>query len=587
MALYVVPKTSRRKLFSFPLAYLSLLLINASVLIGNVLLMSGINNGGQEYREYIWPVQAVFATGVILVAYNLIRTIATRDLEEIYISNWYIMGGLLWTIALLVIAYVPWYQQNGISETVIQGFYMHMGVGMWFTPIVLGLTYYTLPRLLNKPIYSYSLGVLAFWTQMVFYSMIGAHHFIFAPIPWWLQTVAIIFSVGMVVTLVAGTGNFLLTMRGSEHAIGRSYSLPFILAGVLAYFLFSFQGTLEAFRSLQALWHFTNYTVAHSHLTMYGFVAFLIWGTVYGLVPRMTGHEPSRVCVGIHFWFALIGYLLYSGALMIGGTMQGRNWIAGNPFIHSVTDMLPYWLWRAVGGTLMFLSHLVFAWNVWTMRPRGGAPIGGCVMTLDFGRNHWLLFGVSFFGFIALAFLVGIGPAIWVQNHTQPLPGAVRSDRARNRRTPACTSPRGASYCHTQQVRPLEMDAVWGRPSAPGDYALRAPDRRVAAVRARRPRQRTHRARPLQRRRPPGQRRVAIPAPLQPAIRRRGLDHAGIPVAVRRQGRGRRRRGAVPLPASLRAGSAASSCRTRAAGRSWPTCWSGGRCRSRATEARS
>ena len=111
--------------------------------VGDALLMSGINNGGQEYREYIWPVQAVFAIGVILIAYNLIRTIAARDLEEIYISNWYIMGGLLWTTALMVIAYLPWYQQNGISETVIQGFYMHMGVGMWFTPIVLGLTYYT------------------------------------------------------------------------------------------------------------------------------------------------------------------------------------------------------------------------------------------------------------------------------------------------------------------------------------------------------------------------------------------------------------------------------------------------------------
>ena len=208
MALYVVPKTSRRKLFSFRLAYVSLALINLSVFVGDLLLMSGINNGGQEYREYIWPVQAVFAIGVILIAYNLIRTIAARDLEEIYISNWYIMGGLLWTIALIVIAYLPWYQQNGISETVIQGFYMHMAVGMWFTPIVLGLTYYTLPRLLNKPIYSYSLGVLAFWTQMVFYSMIGAHHFIFAPIPWWLQTVAIIFSVGMVVTLAAGSGQF-------------------------------------------------------------------------------------------------------------------------------------------------------------------------------------------------------------------------------------------------------------------------------------------------------------------------------------------------------------------------------------------
>src|SRR5699024_634626 len=176
--------------------------------------------------------------------YNLIRTIADRGIEEIYIANWYIMGGFLWTIVLTTIAYIPFYQQNAISETVIQGYYMHNAVGMWFTPIVLGLTYYFLPKLLNKPIYSYSLGVLAFWTQMVFYTMLGGHHFIFAPTPWWLQTVAIIFSVGMLVTLAAGTGNFLLTMKGDFRAIGRSYSLPFILAGVIGYFLFSAQGTL-------------------------------------------------------------------------------------------------------------------------------------------------------------------------------------------------------------------------------------------------------------------------------------------------------------------------------------------------------
>jgi len=370
LALYVVPKTSQRRLFSVPLAWVSLWLINIAVLVGDILLAAGITNGGQEYREYIWPVQAVFAAGVILVAYNLVRTIVNRRTEEIYISNWYIMGGFLWTIALLVIAYLPFYQRNGISETVIQGYYMHMGVGMWFTPLVLGFTYYFLPRLLNKPIYSYSLGVLAFWTQMVFYSMIGAHHFIFAPIPWWLQTVAIIFSVGMVVTLAAGTANFLLTMRGEGRTIARSYSLPFILAGVLAYFIFSFQGTLEAFRSLNLVWHFTNYTIAHSHLTMYGFVAFLIWGGVYALVPQLTGREPPQLAVGIHFWFALVGLALYSTALMIGGTIQGLEWLAGSAFIQSVINMAPYWLWRAVGGTLMVLSHLVFAYNLWVMRPR-------------------------------------------------------------------------------------------------------------------------------------------------------------------------------------------------------------------------
>lgn len=368
-ALYIVPRTSQRRLYSNSLAWVSLVLINISVLAGDLLLMAGINNAGQEYREFIWPVQLVFAIGVILVAYNLIRTIAERGIEEIYISNWYIVAGFLWTIPLVVFAYIPIYQQNTISQTVMQGYYMHMGVGMWFTPIALGLTYYALPKQLNKPIYSYSLGVLAFWTQMVFYTLIGAHHFIFAPTPWWLQTVAIIFSVGMIITLAAGTGNFLLTMKGSGRAIARSYSLPFILVGVISYFLFSAQGSLEALRGVQEVWHFTNYTVGHSHLTMYGFVSLLIWGALYGLLPNMTGREPPQFWVGVHFWFAVIGLALYGTALSVGGTMQGLSWMAGNPFMDSVREMASFWLWRAVGGTLMFLSHLVFAYNVWRMRP--------------------------------------------------------------------------------------------------------------------------------------------------------------------------------------------------------------------------
>jgi cytochrome c oxidase cbb3-type subunit 1 len=214
LALYVVPRTSQRKLYSTRLAWISLFLINLSVLSGVILLLRGVNNGGQEYREFIWPSMGLFMLALILLTHNLYRTVAKRNIEEIYISNWYILAAFLWTIVLSVTAYLPWYQ-NGLGETVVQGYYMHMGVGMWFTPMVLGLTYYFLPKLLNKPIYSYSLGVLAFWTQMVFYSLIGAHHFVFSPIPWWLQTVAIIFSVGMFIPLIAGTGNFLLTMRGS------------------------------------------------------------------------------------------------------------------------------------------------------------------------------------------------------------------------------------------------------------------------------------------------------------------------------------------------------------------------------------
>jgi cytochrome c oxidase cbb3-type subunit 1 len=368
LALWVVPRTSRARIYSLRLAQVSLWLINAAVLTGVVLLLSGVTNGAGEFREFIWPAMGLFAVGLALIAYDLYRTIGGRGTEEIYISNWYILAALLWTLVLVAIAYVPWLQY-GLGDTVIQGYYMHQGVGMWFTPMVLGLTYYFLPKLLNKPIYSYSLGVLAFWTQMVFYTMIGAHHFIFSPTPWLLQTVAIVFSVGMVVPVVAGTGNFLLTMRGSTRSIGQSYSLPFIVVGVVCYFLGSTQGTLEAFRSLNQVWHFTDFTVGHSHLTMYGFVNFLVWGGVYALVPRLTGREPRHLAVGVHFWLALVGVAVYVGALSIGGTLKGLSWLSGAPFIASVQAMESFWLGRAVGGGLMFLAHLVFAYNVWRMRP--------------------------------------------------------------------------------------------------------------------------------------------------------------------------------------------------------------------------
>jgi cytochrome c oxidase cbb3-type subunit I len=139
---------------------------------------------------------------------------------------------------------------------------------------------------------------------------------------------------------------------------------------VLFYFVGSGQGTVEAFRSLNALWHFTNYTVAHSHITMYGFVSFLIWGGIYGLLPRLTGQEPPHLLIGVHFWFALIGILIYGFSLMIGGTEQGESWISGAPFIDSVRLMASYWLWRAVSGSLMLAAHLLFAYNTWRMRPR-------------------------------------------------------------------------------------------------------------------------------------------------------------------------------------------------------------------------
>lgn len=369
LAYYVVPRVSNAPIHSVKTGYYTLFLINASVIIGSLFLMAGINNGGGEYREYIWPVMALFGIGVIISLRNFIKTIARKTTKEIYVSNWYIIAAMMFLLVIAVVAYWPTWQ-NGLGETIVQGYYMHQGVGMWFMLFTLGLMYYFLPQQLNKPIYSYSLGILAFWAQIIFYTLIGTHHFIFSAIPWWLQTVAIVGSVGMIIPVVAGTTNFLMTFKGSWHKLSSSYTLPFYLIGIIFYFTGSLQGTAEAFRFTNLVWHFTDFTVAHSHLTMYGIICFMLWGFIYTLVPRLTGKEPSQILVGAHFWLALIGLLFYTFPLMYGSTLRGLLWMEGKPFIDSVEMMAPYWLWRAIGGSLMWLSHILFAYNFYVMTKR-------------------------------------------------------------------------------------------------------------------------------------------------------------------------------------------------------------------------
>lgn len=363
---YIVPMVSNAPLNSIKNGWKALIAVNSAMLIGAITIMAGINNGGGEYREIIWPIMAVWAYGLLLTVINFIKTIAKRTTHEIYISNWFIVASYIFILIVAFLAYIPM-GQDGIGETIVQGYYMHQAVGMWFMFSMLGVLYYILPQQLNKPIYSYSLGVLAFWSQILFYTTIGTHHFVFSALPWWLQTVAIIGSVGMLIPVTSGTINYLMTFKGSWSKVSNSYSLPFLLVGVIYYFTGSFQGTAEAFRSTNLIWHFTDFTIAHSHITMYGIITFLLFGSIYAIVPRLTGQEPPQLGVGAHFWLALIGLQFYTIPLMIGGTLKGLMWAEGKPFIESVVMMGPYWLWRAIGGSLMWLSHIILVYNMYKM----------------------------------------------------------------------------------------------------------------------------------------------------------------------------------------------------------------------------
>ena len=366
VAYYVAARSCGTRLYSKRLAWIGLALFNIAAIAGTVALDLGYNDGDLEYREWPWPIRLVFLAALVVTAWNLIGTVLRRSSEDIYLSNWYIIAGVLWTCVIATVGVLPWYQ-HGLGQVAISGFYMHNAVGMWFTPLALGAFYYAIPKILSRPIYSYALGVFAFWTNLLFYPLLGGHHFLFSPLPWWLQTTAIVFSVAMLVPVWGGSANYLLTMRGRYRDMIHSYPLMFIFVAVIGYLFGSTQGTVEAFRSMQAIWHFTNFTVGHSHLTMYGFVTFALWGGIYALLPLATGKTAGQFGLAAHFWLALVGSFIYVISLSIGGTVQGLDWVHGLPFIQSAIDMQPYYVWRGVGGMLMFFSHLVFAWNVWRM----------------------------------------------------------------------------------------------------------------------------------------------------------------------------------------------------------------------------
>jgi cytochrome c oxidase cbb3-type subunit 1 len=368
LALFVVSRTSKVPLHRPDIARIGMHLWNLAMVLAIVSLSMGRSQGPQEYRELIWPIMAIYAAGLGCNFFSAYFTLANREPPEIYISNWYIFGAFCWLTIIVVIAYIPFYQ-DGMGNIVIQGYYMHNAVGMWFTPMVLGITYYALPRIIGKPIYSYALGALGFWTALLFFTLIGAHHFIFSPVAWWVQTVAVLFSVGMMVPVWSGFGNFFMTARGSWHRVRRSYPLIFMLVGIWGYALSSSQGTIESFRSANIYWHFTNFTVGHSHLAMYGFVTFCIWGAIYGLIPRVTGRGPSHAAMATHFWIAFVGGSLYVIAISIAGILQGISWVDGESFIASVDAAAPMWMWRSIGGFMMVASHIVFLVNLWAMRP--------------------------------------------------------------------------------------------------------------------------------------------------------------------------------------------------------------------------
>jgi cytochrome c oxidase cbb3-type subunit 1 len=387
VAIWLIPRLLKTELVGARYALVGGALWTIGVFSGTVAIAMGYSDG-LEWLEYPWQIDILLVIGGALVGVPLWLTLLNRKVKHLYVSVWYIGAGLLWFPILFLIANWPGLH-FGVQQASMNWWFGHNVLGLWFTPIGLAASYYFIPKVIGKPIHSYNLSLLGFWSLAFFYSQVGGHHLIGGPVPSWLITISIVQSMMMVIPVFAVAVNQHMTVLGNFRALAYSPTLRFIVLGAMMYTAASVQGSLEALRSVNTITHFTHYTVAHAHLGLYGFFSMVMFGSIYFIMPRVMNWEwPYPKLISLHFWLVLVGFAIYFIWLSIGGWLQGLAMLdEKTPFMQSVALTIPYLKARSIGGGLMTLGHLVFAAHFfamgWKFGPRrlGAALLGTSVLT--------------------------------------------------------------------------------------------------------------------------------------------------------------------------------------------------------------
>ncbi len=323
-----------------------------------------------------WLEIPAYATPLLAVSYILIgvwgiMAFKNRRCEHVYVSQWYILGALFWFPWLYVIAQIMiiWFPAQGVVQSVTNWWFAHNVLGLWLTPMALGATYYLIPKVLGRPIYSYYLSVLGFWSLALFYNWAGMHHLIGGPVPVWLTSAGIVASVMMVIPVIVAGINHHMSIVGFHKEGWRSPTIRFVVFGAINYTFASGIGSAMALRDVNVVTHFTHFTVGHAHHGAYAFFAMIMFGGIYYMMPRMLNREwPSSTLISIHWWGSAVGILLMVCALQIGGWIQGLE--MNNPainFLDVVQNTMPWLKARSVSGVLLLIAHVAFAINFFWM----------------------------------------------------------------------------------------------------------------------------------------------------------------------------------------------------------------------------
>ncbi len=475
----------------------------------------------KEYAELEWPIDIAIAVVWVVFAINFFGTIARRRERHIYVAIWFYIASII-TVAVLHIfnnlslpagALKSYSIYAGVQDAFMQWWYGHNAVAFFLTTPFLGLMYYFLPKAAERPVFSYKLSILHFWTIVFLYIWAGPHHLHYTALPDWASTLGMLFSVMLWMPSWGGMINGLLTLRGAWHKVAEEPVLKFLVVAVTAYGMSTFEGPMLSVKSVNALAHYTDWIIAHVHTGALGWNGFLTFGMIYWLAPRLF-QAPlfSKKLAELHFWIATFGILLYVAAIYSAGITQGLMWrafdetgrLAYPDFVETVVRLLPmYWV-RVAGGSLYIVGMLIFGYNIlmtWRARPKTydvpvhsapplppsavgsyEAPKGGgpwARFTAVQWHRRWeglpLLFTVMVVVAVVVASLAEIIPTFLIRSNV-PTIASVKPYTPLELAGRDLYIREGCFNCHSQMVRPLRYETErFGEYSKPGEFVYDHP----------------------------------------------------------------------------------------------------------------
>src|ERR1022692_1054733 len=377
---YSLQRLCKARMFSDPLSWINFWGWQAIIVAAAITLPMGFTSS-KEYAELEWPIDIAIAVVWVLFTVNLLGTILKRRERHMYVSIWFYIATAL-TVAVLhivnsmevpVTMWKSYSMYAGVQDALVQWWYGHNAVAFFLTTPYLGLMYYFLPKAANRPIYSYRLSIIHFWALIFLYIWAGPHHLLYTALPNWAQALGTVFSLMLIFPSWGGMINGLLTLRGAWDRVRDDVVLKFMVVAVTAYGMATFEGPMLSLKSVNAISHFTDWTIAHVHIGGLGWNGFLTFGILYYLVPRLYNVKLySRKAANFHFWIGTLGILFYAIPLYWAGFTQSSMWKQFTEsgqlkytFLETVTYMKPFYAMRSLGGTMYLVGVIFMVYNLY------------------------------------------------------------------------------------------------------------------------------------------------------------------------------------------------------------------------------